>query len=155
MFAVLLSVSLQSRSDRPPSAAGKFTSARQSCSNFGSTSPAGEGRAAGRDEQLTDTPAEPIGRGYVPLRPGAGPNPGPPVSAFNNNSLNSNKEHLLRPATSHTKLPRPSDGNYRNTQLCLPLIQLFYACTIFRSGLISLRMIYRDKLQKNHSKSIL
>lgn len=60
----------------------------------------------GGTSQLTDTPTEPIERGYVLLRPGAGANPGVPVSALNNNSMNSNKEHLLRPATSHTKLPQ-------------------------------------------------
>lgn len=59
----------------------------------------------GGTTQLSETPTEPIGRGYVLLLPGAGANPGVLVSAFNNNSVNSNKEHLLRPATSHTKLP--------------------------------------------------
>lgn len=56
--------------------------------------------------RLTDTPWQPVGKGYVLTLPRAGANPGVRVSAFNNNSVKSNKEHLLRPATSHTKLPQ-------------------------------------------------
>lgn len=88
---------------RPSSAAGKFTSAYQSCSNFTSTSRrSDEGRW-----QTTDWHArEPIGRRAGLLLPRAGANPAPSVSAFNNNSPNnSNKEHLLRRATSHTHAP--------------------------------------------------
>ena len=74
---------------------------KQSSANFAPNFPPRPGR--GRDAELTDTPGEPIGEGLC--SPAAGSrraNRSAPVSAFNNNGLNSNKEHLLRPATSHT-----------------------------------------------------
>ncbi len=124
MFAVLLSVSLQSRCDR------RVLLASLLLPNKVAQTLVQLPRSAGRVEPLTDTPAEPIGGGGVLLLPGAGPNPSLPVSAFNNNSLNSNKEHLLRPATSHTKPPQQSDFNYINNSVH-HLMLLFHLCTIF------------------------
>lgn len=121
MSAVLLSVSLQSRSDRQELLATLLLPDKVTQTLVQLPRPAEEGRGeegcwAGR---ATDWHCkEPIGSGRCLLLPGAGANPSLPVSAFNNNSPSSNKEHLLRPATSHTKLPKQSHLNYTNNLLC-------------------------------------
>lgn len=101
-----LPLSFSSRPQPRLSAAAKFTSARKLLKLYINFPGRGRyGGAMGGTSQLSDNPSEPIGKGHVLLLPGAGANAGVLVSAFNNNSVNSNKEHLLRPATSHTKLP--------------------------------------------------